>query len=66
MATVSKSNRPRKGSLLTRNGRTRLSPLTIAQLVVLMGKTTSKKANDKIRSRLNVLEKRVRKLAKTV
>lgn len=63
MATISKSNRPRKQPLLTRNNRVRLSPLNLAQLIELMEKTSTKKGKDKIRSRINVLEKRARKLA---
>jgi hypothetical protein len=60
MATVSKANKPRKQPLLTRNGRTRLSPLSLTQLTALMEKTTTKKGKDKIQSRLNVLNKRAK------
>lgn len=60
MATISKANKPRKQSLLTRNGRTRLSPLTLDQLKTLMEKTTTNKGKDKIRSRINVLNKRAK------
>jgi hypothetical protein len=60
MATISKANRPRKQPLLTRNGRTRLSPLTLDQLKTLMEKTTTNKGKDKIRSRINVLNKRAK------
>ena len=60
MATISKANRPRKQPLLTRNGRTRLSPLTLDQLKILMENTTTNKGKDKIRSRINVLNKRAK------
>ena len=63
MASTSKSGKPRKAPLLTRNGRTRLSPLNLTQLVALMEKTTLKKAKGKIRSRILVLEKRLKKVA---
>jgi hypothetical protein len=63
MATVSKANRPRKQPLLTRNGRIRIKPLSLTQLTELMNKTSSLKGKDKIRSRLNVLLKRAKKVA---
>jgi hypothetical protein len=62
MATVSKASKPRKGSLLTRNGRTRLNPLSLTQLVALKEKTSTKKGKAKINTRILVLERRTNKL----
>jgi hypothetical protein len=66
MATVSKANKPRKGSLLTRNGRIRLGPLNLTQLTEMMEKTPSKRMKTKIRGRILILEKRARREVKTV
>ena len=58
---ISKANKPRKGSTLTRNGRPRLGTISETKLTEMMEKNPSKKAKDKIRSRLNVLAKRAKK-----
>lgn len=58
MATVSKASKPRKGSLLTRNGRIRLKPLNLTQLAALRDKTSTKKGKAKINARIALIEKR--------
>ena len=61
----SRANRPRKSTTLTRNGKLRLGPISEAKLIEMMEKsTTLKKTKDKIRSRINVLAKRAKKLTK--
>lgn len=55
MATVSKANKPRKSSLLTRNNRVRILPLSINQLTALLEKTAKKTTKAKISTRLRNL-----------
>jgi hypothetical protein len=59
MATVSKSSRPRTGSMTTRNGKVRLKPLNLNQLSDLLEKTAKKTFKAKIRNRIRDLEARV-------
>jgi hypothetical protein len=59
MATVSKANRPRKAPNQTRNGRARISSLSLGQLNTLIEKSTRPKDKDKIARRIRNIEKRV-------
>ena len=52
MATTSKANRPRCGSLVTRSGKIKLKPLNIKQLTALLGTTSKKKVKAKILNRI--------------
>jgi hypothetical protein len=58
MASVSKSSRPRTGSMTTRNGKVRLKPLNLTQLSDLLEKTAKKTSKSKIRNRIRDLEAR--------
>ena len=60
MASISKASRPRSTSLLTRNGRVRLKPLSLLKLKELFEKTANKRTKSKIRNRILILEKRQR------
>ena len=55
------SSKPRSTPNQTRNGKARIKPLTLTQLVALLEKTPLNKNKDKIRNRILVLEKRTRR-----
>ena len=46
--------------MLTRNGKTRLGPLSLTQLKEMFEKTSKKKDKSKIQNRIRILESRVK------
>lgn len=58
MALAPKSNRPRNTPLLTRNGKVKLKPLTVAKLTEMAEKATNKRVKGKVVKRLLALAKR--------
>ena len=58
MALAPKASRPRNTPLLTRNGRVRIKPLSVAKLTEMADKTTSKRVKGKVVKRLLALAKR--------
>ena len=46
--------------MLTRNGKTRLGPLSLAQLTAMLEKSSKPKEKAKIQSRIRTLEARVK------
>ena len=58
MALAPKASRPRSTPLLTRNGRVRIKPLSVAKLTEMAEKSTSKRVKGKVVRRLLLLAKR--------
>lgn len=58
MALAPKASRPRNTPLLTRNGKVRLKPLTVAKLTEMAEKSTNKRIKGKVVKRLLALVKR--------
>jgi hypothetical protein len=58
MALAPKASRPRNTPLLTRNGKVRIKPLSVAKLTEMAEKSTSKRVKGKVVKRLLALAKR--------
>lgn len=58
MALAPKASRPRNTPLLTRNGKVRIKPLSVAKLTEMADKSTSKRVKGKVVKRLLALAKR--------